>query len=47
MSLAMAMVDSDLAVEGTALTVHIIGVERQATVIAPSPYDPQGQAMRG
>ena len=47
MSLAMAMVDSDLAVEGTALTVHIVGVERQATVIAPSPYDPQGQAMRG
>ena len=47
MSLAMAMVDSDLATEGTKLTVHIVGVERQATVIAPSPYDPQGLAMRG
>ena len=47
MSLAMAMVDTDLAVEGTELTVHIVGVARKATVIAPSPYDPQGQAMRG
>ncbi len=46
MSLAMAMVDSDLAIEGTALRVHVVGVERQATVIAPSPYDPQGRAMR-
>ena len=47
MSLAMAMVDSDLSSVGTELTVHIVGVERKATVIAPSPYDPQGQAMRG
>ena len=47
MSLAMAMVDSDLAAEGTELSVHIVGVERQCTVIAPSPYDPKGQAMRG
>lgn len=46
MSLAMAMVDSDLAQEGTDLTVHIVGVERKATVIAPSPYDPLGQVMR-
>jgi dimethylglycine dehydrogenase len=46
-SLAMAMVDSDLATEGTELTVHIVGVERRCTIIAPSPYDPQGQAMRG
>ncbi len=47
MSLAMAMVDRDLAREGTELTVHIVGVARQCTVIAPSPYDPQGLAMRG
>ena len=47
MSLAMAMVDSDLAKVGTELTVHIVGVERACTVIAPSPYDPQGLAMRG
>ncbi|GGH18209.1 dimethylglycine dehydrogenase [Cribrihabitans marinus] len=45
-SLAMAMIDRDLAVEGTVLSVHIVGAERAAEVIAPSPYDPQGQAMR-
>ncbi len=47
LSLAMAMVDSDLAAVGTDLTVHIVGVARAAKVIAPSPYDPSGQAMRG
>ena len=46
-SLAMALVDRDLAAEGTELTVHVVGVERPAKVIAPSPYDPDGQAMRG
>jgi dimethylglycine dehydrogenase len=46
-SLAMALVDRDAAAEGTALTVHIVGQERGATVIAPSPYDPAGRAMRG
>jgi len=47
LSLAMAMVDRDLAAEGTELRVHIVGVERKCTVIAASPYDPQGHAMRG
>jgi len=46
MSLAMAMLDSGLANEGTELSVHIVGVERRCTVIAASPYDPAGQAMR-
>ena len=46
-SLAMAMVNSDLATEGTGLKVHIVGVERNATVIAASPHDPEGKAMRG
>ena len=46
-SLAMAMVDRDCASEGTALTTHIVGVERAAKVIAPSPYDPEGKGMRG
>ena len=46
-SLAMAMVNSDLATEGTGLKVHIVGVERNATVIAASPYDPEGKAIRG
>jgi dimethylglycine dehydrogenase len=46
-SLALAMVDRDAAAEGTDLTVHIVGQECKATVIAPSPYDPAGGAMRG
>ncbi len=45
-SLAMAMIDSDKAGVGTALKVHIVGVERAAKVIAASPYDPEGKAMR-
>ena len=45
-SYAMALVDAALAVEGTDLSVHIVGVERAAKVIAPSPYDPSGKAMR-
>jgi dimethylglycine dehydrogenase len=45
-SLAMAMVDREAAVPGTDLTVHIVGVERAAKVIAPSPHDPLGKAMR-
>ena len=46
-SLAMAMVDRDLTAEGTELTVHIVGAERTARVIAASPYDPTAKAMRG
>ena len=45
-SLAMALVDSDLADAGTDLSVHIVGIERDTTVIAPSPYDPSGAVMR-
>ena len=45
-SLAMALVDRDCAAPGTALSTHIVGVERPATVIASSPYDPEGKAMR-
>jgi dimethylglycine dehydrogenase len=46
-SLAMGMVNQDCAAEGTELTMHVVGVERGATVIAASPYDPAGNAMRG
>ncbi|EFL87588.1 FAD-dependent oxidoreductase [Ahrensia sp. R2A130] len=46
-SLAMALVDRDAAAEGTALSVHVVGQERMAKVIAPSPCDPDGKAMRG
>ena len=45
-SLAMAMLDREFAAEGTQLMVHIVGAERDAKVIAASPYDPNGQAMR-
>jgi dimethylglycine dehydrogenase len=45
-SLAMALVDADCAEPGTALSTHIVGVERCATVIPPSPHDPDGRRMR-
>jgi len=45
-SLAMALVDTDVAEPGKDLSVHVVGVERAAQVIAPSPYDPEGKAMR-
>ncbi|MGI9512573.1 MAG: glycine cleavage T C-terminal barrel domain-containing protein, partial [Anderseniella sp.] len=45
-SLAMALVNRDQAAEETALSVHVVGVERPASVIAASPYDPSGKAMR-
>jgi len=46
-SFALALVDTAEAVEGNDLSVHVVGVERAASVIAPSPYDPEGKAMRG
>lgn len=45
-SLAMALIERDAAGEGSALSVHVVGVERRANVIAPSPYDPEGRAVR-
>jgi dimethylglycine dehydrogenase len=45
-SLAMALVDREHAAEGPELSVHVVGVARAARVIAPSPYDPDGLAMR-
>ena len=45
-SLAIAMVDRAHSTEGTELSTHIIGEECRAVVIAASPYDPQGKAMR-
>lgn len=46
-SLAMALVRPDAGDEGTVLSLHIVGVERRARVIAPSPYDPESRAVRG
>jgi dimethylglycine dehydrogenase len=45
-SLAMALVSPEAAAIGSELNVHIVGAERRARVIAPSPYDSAGQAMR-
>lgn len=45
-SIALALIDRDHAAVGTGLSVHIIGQERLARVLANSPYDPTGAAMR-
>ena len=45
-SLAMALVEPCVAEPGTELAVHVVGVERSARVIPPSPHDPQGRRMR-
>ena len=45
-SLAMAMVAPEAAEVGAELSVHIVGAERGARVIKPSPYDPMGTTMR-
>jgi len=45
-SLAMALLDPAQAEPGTELTTHIVGVERGARVIEPSPHDPKGIRMR-
>ena len=45
-SYALALLNRDCSAEGTQLRTHIVGAERCATVIAPSPYDPAGRAMR-
>jgi len=46
-SLAMALIEGDHSEVGTELATHVVGVERPARVIEPSPYDPAGSAMRG
>jgi len=45
-SLAMAVVAPEAAEVGAELGVHVVGVERKARVIKPSPHDPLGKAMR-
>lgn len=45
-SLAVALLDRDYTAEGTELAAHVVGEERPVRVIAPSPYDPTGAAMR-
>jgi dimethylglycine dehydrogenase len=45
-SLALALVDERLCNPGTELSVHVVGIERKALVIGPSPHDPGGRRMR-
>ena len=45
-SLAMALVAPEAAEIGSELSVHIVGAERKARIIEPSPYDPLGKTMR-
>ena len=45
-SLAMALIDVEHAQTGEELHTHVVGVERGARIIASSPYDPSGAAMR-
>ena len=45
-SLAMALIDVEHAQTGEELHTHVVGVERGARIIASSPYDPCGAAMR-
>lgn len=45
-SVALALLDDGFAGEGTELSVHIVGVERPARVIAASPCDAEAKAMR-
>ncbi|PZO81226.1 MAG: glycine cleavage system protein T [Mesorhizobium amorphae] len=46
-SLAMALIERDLAEEGVELRSHIVGVERLARVLEKAPFDPSGERMRG
>ena len=45
-SLALAMVRTEFAAEGTKLAIDILGETHQASVIGESPYDPENQRLR-
>ena len=45
-SLALAYVRPEVAAEGTALEIVILGKRFPATVVADSPYDPENAALR-
>ena len=45
-SLAMGLVNSELANEGQELEVHVVGKKHKASIIPSSPYDPKGSVMR-
>ncbi|MEX3007721.1 FAD-dependent oxidoreductase [Hoeflea sp. TYP-13] len=45
-SIALALLDPEIAQVGTDLTTHVVGRERAAKVIAQCPHDPKGERMR-
>ena len=45
-SLAMGLINTDLAESGQEIDVHIVGKEKKAKIIPVSPYDPKGELMR-
>ncbi|BDA85338.1 dimethylglycine dehydrogenase [Aureimonas sp. SA4125] len=45
-SLALAMLRPDLAVEGTRLTIKILGRLHDAVVVGESPFDPENERLR-
>ena len=45
-SLAMGLINTDLAESGQEIDVHIVGKEKRAKIIPVSPYDPKGELMR-
>ena len=46
MSLALAYIDREVVESKAQLSVHIVGEERAAHVLAQAPYDPAGQRLR-
>jgi dimethylglycine dehydrogenase len=47
LNLALAYIRPDLAKTGTAVGIDLVGRERRARVVEPSPYDPQFARLRG
>ena len=45
-SLAMGLINTDLAESGEEIDIHIVGKEKKAKIIPVSPYDPKGELMR-
>ena len=45
-SLALGYLKTDLAVEGSSVTINVLGNMRRAEVIAESPYDPDNMQLR-
>ena len=45
-SLAMALIKPEFSIPGSKLKTHIVGVEKECTVLEQSPWDPTGGRMR-